>query len=117
MSHVPKLIEQPKWFSSDKDLKAGEVVLFLHKEREYAGNYQYGLVKSVEIGRDQKIRSIILEYQNHCESFKRETRRAVREIVVVHLLHELGIIRELGEIATFADMKTKTDHARSAGTQ
>ena len=30
---------------------------------------------------------------------------------------ELGIIRELGEIVTFADMKTKTDHARSAGTQ
>ena len=70
-----------------------DVVLFLRKEREYTGNYQYGLVKSVEIGRDQKIRSVILEYQNHSESFKRETRRAVREIVVVHPLDELGIRR------------------------
>ena len=69
MSHVPKLMEQPKWFCSDRDLKAGYVVLFLRKEREYSGNYLYGLVKCVEIGRDQKIRSVILEYQNHSESF------------------------------------------------
>ena len=74
VSHVPKLVEQPKWFSSERNLKAGDAVLFLRKEREYAGNYQYGLIKSVEIGGDQKIRNVILEYQNHSESFKRETR-------------------------------------------
>ena len=89
----------------------GDVVLFLHKEREYAGNFQYGLVKSVEVGRDHKIRSVILEYQNHIESIKRETRRAVREIVVIHPVDELGIIRELGEVATCADMKANTEHA------
>ena len=26
VSHVPKPMEQPKWFSSDRDLKAGDVV-------------------------------------------------------------------------------------------
>ena len=114
ISHVPKLMEQPKWFNSDTDLKVGDVVLFLRKEREFAGNYQYGLVKSVEVGRDQKIRSVILEYQNHSESIKRETRRAVREIVVIHPVDELGIIRELGEIATYAGMKAKIDYSCSA---
>ena len=53
-SYVPKLIDRPKWFKSDENLKEGDVVLFLKKECEYAGNYQYGIVKvlkSVEIGR------------------------------------------------------------------
>ena len=106
-SYVPKLIDKPKWFKSDEDLKVGDVVLFLKKEREYAGNYQYGIVKGVDVGRDQKIRSVIVEYVNHNESSKRESRRAVREIVVVHPVNELSIIREIGEIATWVDMKKK----------
>ena len=92
-------MEQSKWFNSDRDTKVGDVVLFLRKEKEFAGNYQYGLVKSVEVGRDQKIRTVIIEYQNHTEQIKRDTRRTVREIVIVHPVDELGIIRELGEIA------------------
>ena len=108
VSHVPKLMEKPKWFSSDRDLKEGDIVLFLRKEREYAGNYQYGIVKRVEVGRDQKIRSVIVEYMNHNENVKRETRRAVREIVVIYPVDELGIISELGEIATWVDMKKKS---------
>ena len=43
----------------------------------------------------------------------RETRRVVREIIVIHPVDELGIIRELGEIATYADMKAKTEHIRN----
>ena len=45
VSHVPKLKEQPKWFSSDQDLKAGDVILFLHKIRE--------VLKLVEIRRSE----------------------------------------------------------------
>ena len=106
-SHVPKLIDQPKWFNSDSDVKIGDVVLFLKKEREYAGNYQYGIIKNVEISRDQKIRKVIVEYVNSAEKIKRETRRSVREIVVIHPVEKLGIVRELGEIATWVDMKMK----------
>ena len=77
------------------------------KEREFAGNYQYGIVKDVEVSRDQKIRNFIVEYVNSAEKIKRETRRSVREIVVIHPVEELGIVRELGEIATWVDMKMK----------
>ena len=31
-------MEQPKWFSSDRDLKAGDGILFLSMVREYTGN-------------------------------------------------------------------------------
>ena len=83
----------------------GDVVLFLKKEKEFAGNYQYGVVKSIEISRDSKIRKVIVEYVNSNESTRRETRRSVREIVVIHPVDELGIVRELGEIATWVDMQ------------
>ena len=106
-SHVPKLVDQPKWFSSDSDVKIGDVVLFLKKEREFAGNYQYGIVKDVEVSRDQKIRKVLVEYVNSNETVRRETRRSVRELVVIHPVDELGIVRELGEIATWVDIKRK----------
>jgi hypothetical protein len=106
-SHVPKLVDQPKWFSSDSDVKIGDVVLFLKKEREFAGNYQYGIVKDVEVSRDQKIRKVLVEYVNSNETVRRETRRSVRELVVIHPVDELGIVRELGEIATWVDIKRR----------
>ena len=108
-SHVPKLVDQPKWFNSDSDVQIGDVVLFLKKEKEYAGNYQYGIIKDVEISRDQKIRKVLVEYVNSNETIRRETRRSVREIVVIHPVEELGIVRELGEIATWVDMKRKVN--------
>ena len=39
--------------------------------------------------------------------FDRETRRAVRQLVVIHQVDELDILVELGNIATVADMKRK----------
>ena len=107
VSHVPKLMSQPKWFSSSYDLKQGGIVLFLKKEGLLNTTYQYGMIKSVEIGRDGKIRTVVVKYRNHNEMFDRETRRAVRQLVMIHQVDELDILVELGNIATVADMKRK----------
>ena len=48
-----------------------------------------------------------MRYRNYNEDFDRETRRAVRQLVVIHRVDELDIIHELGKIATIADMKRK----------
>ena len=40
-----------------------------------------------------------VEYQNPGESVKRRTRRGVRELVVIHAVDEIGISRELAEMA------------------
>ena len=42
VSYVPKLMEQPKWFHSDRDVKVGDVLLFLKAEKELARQYRYG---------------------------------------------------------------------------
>jgi hypothetical protein len=89
ISYVPTLIERPKWFADDNAVLVGDVVLFLKSEQEFDQQYQYGIVKSVNKGRDGRVRSIEVEYQNHNEKIKRITIRGVRDIVVIHKADEL----------------------------
>ena len=114
-THVPKLMYHPKWFNSDYHLQEGDLVLFLKKEGLLNETYQYGIVKSVEYGRDQKVRTVVVRYRNHNEDFDRETRRAVRQLIVIHRMDELDIIHELGKIATIADMKKKLQSDAECG--
>ena len=34
ISHVPRLMDQPKWFNSDKDVKVGDIVLFRKNDKD-----------------------------------------------------------------------------------
>ena len=97
ISCVPKLMDQPKWFDSSRDSNVGDVVLFLKSDKEFDRQYQYGVIKDRKISRDGKIREIEIEYQNSNESVKRTTRRGVRDVVLVHPVDELGIIRTLNQ--------------------
>ena len=96
---MPTLIDRPKWFDNDRDICRGDIVLFLKSEQEFDRQYQHGIVKSVLVGRDGRIRSVEIEYQNHNEKTKRQTKRGVRDLVVIHPVDELGISRELSEMA------------------
>ena len=90
---------QPKWFRSDRDLKVGDIVLFLKSEKEFEQLYQYVMVCDLKVSRDLKIRQVEIEYQNVNEGTKRRTTRGVREIVVIHPVDELGLVRELNRLA------------------
>ena len=68
ISYVPTLMEQPNLNGIKViDVMVGGVVLFMKKEKEYAGYYQYGMKKTIEVGKDGKVRSAIVEYQKHNE--------------------------------------------------
>ena len=95
ISYVPTLMIQPKWFNSDRDPKKGDVILFLKSDKEFNKKYQYGIISDLKVSRGGKIRQIEIEYQNHHEKVKRRTNRGTREIVVIHPLDELGLVREL----------------------
>ena len=85
ISHVPKLMTHPKWYKTEYHIQTGDVILFLKKEGLLNSTYQYGIIKSTEVGRDTKVRCAIVEYRN-----------------------ELNIIQELVKIATTTDMKKRT---------
>ena len=98
ISYVPTLIERPKWHKTSDTVRVGDVVLFLKSEKEFDLQYQYGIVKTIHLGKDQNVREIDIEYQNHNERTKRITPRVVREIVVIYPVNELDIYEKLHEL-------------------
>ena len=40
-SYVPTLLDRPKWFTNDRCIRVGDVVLFLKSDREFDLQYQY----------------------------------------------------------------------------
>ena len=99
-SCVPNMMHHPKWFRSDVDPKVGDVVIFLKSDKEFEQIYQYGIIVGRKISRDGKIRELEIEYQNHIENVKRRVPRGTREVVVIHPVGELGLLRDLNALAT-----------------
>ena len=110
VSHVPRLMFQPKWYNSDHDLKPGDIVLFIKNEKELCNDYQYGKVVSTKQSSDGKIRSVEVLYRNSNEAVDRTTTRATRQLIRIHSIDELDIVQELGEVATLYDIKYKLEH-------
>ena len=95
VSHVPGLIAKPKWFKSDIDLKKGDVVLFTKQDSPIRSNYQFGMIESIEVGRDNKVRKVRVRYQNASENVHRFTNRSVRSLVVIHRVDETSVMMDL----------------------
>ena len=107
VSHVPKLMEQPKWFRNEHNLKEGDVVMFSKQESELGNTYQYGIIAAVESGRDGKIRKVHVRYRNHNEKADRITFRSARSLVVIQSVDEVNVMQELGEIAIKVDAERR----------
>ena len=107
-AHVPTLMSQPKWFRSDKDLKVGDVVLFLKKDNTLESNYQFGMVDSISAGRDEKIREVKVRYRNHSDNIDRTTNRTARGLVVIRRAEEMNVMEEIGDISREIENQRKT---------
>ena len=101
MSHVPKLMEQPKWYKTERDVKICDVVLILKQEKELCCNYQYGMVHNLERDKDDIVRRVQVKYRNSTENQDRFTWRSVRSLIVIHPVGELSIMDELAKSAHF----------------
>ena len=98
VSFVPTLMPQPKWFTSSADIHVGDVILFLKSDKEFEKLYQYSIIQNLKHGMDGLVREVVVEYQNYNENVKRLTTRGVRELVVIHPVDELGLVRELNNL-------------------
>ena len=105
VNHVPKLMHQPKWFQSDRDIKVCDTVLFIKHESTITSKYQCGMIHEVLPNRDGIIRKVVVKYRNDQKIVDRFTTRAVRELVLIHPVDELNLMEELGKMATAAYMK------------
>ena len=60
---------------------------------------------STNNGTDGKMLSAEVQYQNSSEETKRITNRAARQLVKIYSVNYFDILKELGEVATYADVK------------
>ena len=100
-------MHHPKWFQTDRDVKVGDVVLFLKQENQLSSTYQYGMISDLLKSSDEKILKATVRYRNSTEAVDRFTNRTMPQLIVIHPVDELNIMEELGKIATFADMLPK----------
>ena len=103
VSYVPTLVDQPKWFKKDRDIKEGDIVIFPKEEKMISGRYQYGMVDSIEQGTDNMIRAVNIRFRNSNETTDRTTRRSVRNLVVIHMVDELDLHKVMYDAALAAD--------------
>ena len=104
-SHVPTLLNQSKWFASDEALKKGDVVLFLKQEGSLSSNYQFGIIDSVNVGKDGKVRKVSVRYRSHNEKVDRYTSRAVRSLVVIRRYDESNVMEDLNELSRYVESR------------
>ena len=88
-------MNQPKWFQNDKDIKVGDIILFLKREKALCNTYQYVMVQDIIRSNDDKIRKVLVKYRNYNENTDRVTYRAVRQLVLIHPVDELSLSEEL----------------------
>ena len=93
ISHVPKLIDKPKWYNTDREMKICDVVLLLKQEGAISCTYQYGMVHQIERDKDDRIRKVQIKYRNNNENHDRFTWRSVRQLVIIYPVEELGKLR------------------------
>ena len=96
---VPKLIAQPKWFSSSSELKPGDVVYFRKTENELSSDWTVGQVESiVRNSKDQQIRQATVRYHNANETNPRFSDRAVRSLVRLFNIEDSYFVRDMAEV-------------------
>ena len=100
VSHVPKLMEQPKWYTTERDLKICDIVLMLKHEGNIGCTYQYGMVHQIQKNTDGVTRKAQIKYRNSTEDHDRYTWRSVRQLVMIHPVDELSIMEQMAQCSS-----------------
>ena len=101
---APELIERPVNWRNEENLKEGDVVLFRKSEGAVgAGTYQYSIVNEVQPSADGVVRNVLVKYRNADEGTDRETKRAVKSLILIHRVDELDIMKEMFDASQYVD--------------
>ena len=92
ISHVPKLMEHPKWFCIDQDVKICDVVMSIKNDGLRVNTCQYRMDNGIELSRDGLILKVIITYKNSNKNIDGFTTRAVRKLVLIHPVDKIKIM-------------------------
>ena len=112
ISHVPKLMEHPKWFRIDQDVKICDVVMSIKNDDLRVNTCEYRMDNGIELSRDGLILKVIITYKNSNKNIDGFTTRAVRKLVLIHPVDKIKIMEELGNIASTSSIISYLDRIR-----
>ena len=95
---VPRLINQPKWFKLDRDLKEEDLVYFQKVESGLKSDWTVGQVDQVIASRDGLMRRAVIKYFNAGSDNPEFTDRSVRTLVKLWSVDEACLADDLGEL-------------------
>ena len=102
---VPRLINQPKWFKKNIDLKEQDVVYFQKDQNELASEWKIGIVDQLVKSRDGLIRRVLIRYFNASENDPttgrynpRITDRSIRGIIKLWSMDEVCLMDDLSKL-------------------
>ena len=95
--YIPK---PNKWLKTTDNVREGDIVIFKRDPDNPVGTciWRIGRIKTAEKSRDDKVRTVEIEYRNYKERELRTTRRAVRTIAVIHKEQDMDFVGELGAV-------------------
>ena len=93
---VPKLMYQPKWFKSEKELKLGDLVYFPRKETALDSKWIMGVVERLERGRDGLIRMVDIRYGT--STGHKVKNRTIRKVVKLWGIEDIHLDEDLAKL-------------------
>ena len=102
-SVVPRLINQPKWFNIDKDLKEKDLVYFQKDESSLKSVWTIGQVDQIVASRDGFVRRAVIKYFNAGDDNPQFTDRSTRKMVKLWSIDESCLVEDLGELQRRVD--------------
>ena len=98
INHVPTLMNQQKWHNGDQNVQAGDIVLFKKSDSSISKSYQYGIISSVQHGKDGVVRKVLVRYCNSNEKASRETYRSICELILIRSINKNDLYEDLAEM-------------------
>ena len=92
-------------------MKEDDFVLFLKQDSFLGKTYEYGMVVSVQESNEDVIRKVKVKYWNAKENVDRETLRSVRQLVMIHYVDEIDIIKEIYNIYNWHNLVAPSPQA------
>ena len=92
---MPKLMFQPKWFETSRDIKVEDIVSFLKHDSLLSKMYQYGMITNIEYGK-------MVLYEEWMWNIEMQMKMLIdqpnnlQEILLIHHVDEINIMEELG---------------------
>ena len=93
---LPSLVPSYKWRQKHRNVCVGDVCLIKYTNMK-RGTYRLGRVTSVRMGKDNKVRTVSLQYKNPKENVFREVERPIQGIAVIVPVEEQSNLNPAAE--------------------